>query len=171
MSLESLIKGCLAQNRKDQKALYMAYKDALYTIVYRITGDNKHSEDLLQDTFIEAFRKMATLKEPKFFYSWIKTILIRKTYAFLKTEKKFQTVSETEDYLGDANEVYDISYIEHAILKLPYKCRTVFVMVEIEGFSHQEIAAEMNISVGTSKSQLNYAKTKLKNMLSPILKD
>ena len=63
-------------------------------------------------------------------------------------------------------EMSDVSYIEKAIQSLPYKSRTVFVMAEIEGFSHKEIAEELGVTVGTSKSQLNYAKTKLKAMLA-----
>lgn len=170
MSLENLIKGCKSQDRKSQKALYDAYKDALFTIVLRITGDVKLSEDLLQDTFIDAFRNINSLKEEAYFYSWIRTILIRKTYKYLKSEAKTEMLDDEAYNKHDRLLEYDIDYIEQAILKLPLKCRSVFVMVEIEGFSHKEIAKEMGISIGTSKSQLHFAKSKLKTMLEPILK-
>jgi RNA polymerase sigma-70 factor (ECF subfamily) len=65
----------------------------------------------------------------------------------------------------------DVEYIEQAIQTLPLKSRTVFMMYEVEGFSHAEIADTMEITVGTSKSQLNFAKTKLKIQLQSYLQE
>lgn len=171
MNLENLILSCLNNDRKAQKQLYDNYKDALYTITVRIVGDYDSANDLLQETFIDAFKKLHTLKEKKYFYSWIRQILVRKSYAFIKNKKETNDISSIEYKLADHNNPLDIDYIENAILKLPVKSRTVFIMSEIEGFSHKEIAQTMEISIGTSKSQLNYAKTKLKLLLTKYLVD
>jgi len=171
MNLENLISQCLNKDRQAQRQLYESYKDALYTIVYRIVCDFDLANDLLQETFIDAFKNLGSLKEKKFFYSWIRQILIRKTYAYLKTKKETDDIGTIDYKLADHNSPLDIEYIENAIQKLPFKSRTVFVMAEIEGFSHKEIAAALDISVGTSKSQLNYAKTKLKLLLTEYLVD
>lgn len=163
MDLEILIPLCLERDRAAQKQLYDNYKDNLYTIAFRLTDDMALASDVLQETFIEAFKSLVNLKEHKYFHSWIKQILVRKTYRLLKKEQpkvSLDTVKEIE-FRAES----DIAYIEKAIQSLPVKSRTVFVMTEIEGFSHKEIAETMNISVGTSKSQLNYAKTKLKELL------
>lgn len=166
MDLTSLISSCLKSDRAAQYKLYDAYKDNLYTIIYRLTGDKAMSSDLLQETFIAAFKNLANLNEPLYFHSWIKQIAVRKTYRVLKNKKINVPV---EDYHLGTEQAVDIGYIEQAISSLPAKSRTVFVMCEVEGFSHKEIAEAMNISVGTSKSQLNYAKTKLKDILRPHL--
>jgi len=163
MELVVLIQKCLDNDRFAQRTLYENYKDSLYTIVYRLTNDFDVASDLLQDAFIDAFKNLANLKEPNYFHAWIKQILVRKAYRYLKTKK---TTVELDEVTSFGQEEYvDIEYIEQAIHALPAKSRAVFVMAEIEGFAHKEIAETLDISVGTSKSQLNYAKTKLKEML------
>jgi RNA polymerase sigma-70 factor (ECF subfamily) len=166
MDLITTIELCLQNNRSAQRTLYESYKDNLYTIVYRLTKDFNQANDLLQETFIEAFKNLNKLKEPAYFHSWIKQILIRKTYKYMR--QRIDNVDIDTVHLGQS-ETVDVGYIEKAVQSLPVKSRTVFVMYEIEGFSHNEIADTMDISVGTSKSQLNYAKTKLKQQLQPYL--
>ena len=92
MILEKLIAKCLQNDRTAQRQLYENYKDALYTIVYRITGDFEISNDILQETFIDAFKSLNNLKETKFFYSWIRKILIRKSYAYLRSKKETESL-------------------------------------------------------------------------------
>jgi len=167
MDLQLLIEKCLANDRFAQRTLYENYKDSLYTIVYRITNDFDAASDLLQEAFIDAFKNLASLKEPQYFHAWIKQIIVRKAYRYLKSKKDSVSLDAVTEF-GYQDEV-DVGYIEKAIQSLPAKSRTVFVMAEIEGFAHKEIAETLNISVGTSKSQLNYAKTKLKEMLSPYM--
>ncbi len=166
MNLPATISLCLQNDRVAQRKLYDSYKDNLYTIAVRLTNDIDQANDLLQDTFIEAFKNLAKLKEPLYFHSWIKKILVRKTYYYLNHVKKSVSLESVE---LSQREKIDVGYIEQAIQALPTKSRTVFVMCEVEGFSHKEIAEAMDITIGTSKSQLNYAKTKLKDMLKPHL--
>jgi RNA polymerase sigma-70 factor (ECF subfamily) len=166
MDLKAIIELCIQDDRSSQRRLYDSYKDNLYTIAYRLTRDTTAASDLLQNTFIDAFKNLAKLNEPLYFHSWIKQILIRKTYYYLRHVK--ESVSIEDVTIGHTSDS-DIEYIEQAILQLPIKSRTVFVMSEVEGFSHKEIAESMDISVGTSKSQLNYAKTKLKELLKSYM--
>lgn len=167
MDLQLLIEKCLQNDRFAQRTLYENYKDSLYTIVYRLTSDFDAASDLLQEAFIEAFKNLANLKEPLYFHSWIKQILVRKAYRYLKNKKTDVSLDAVTEFGYQDN--VDVEYIEQAIQTLPIKSRTVFVMAEIEGFAHKEIAAAMDISVGTSKSQLHYAKTKLKELLKQHL--
>lgn len=167
MDLTALIEQCLHNDRFAQRTLYENYKDSLYTIVYRLTNNVDSASDLLQDAFIDAFKNLASLKEPEHFHAWIKQILVRKAYRYLKTKKENVSLDAVAEFGYQDN--VDIGYIEKAIQTLPLKSRTVFVMAEVEGFAHKEIAEAMDISVGTSKSQLNYAKTKLKELLKPHL--
>jgi RNA polymerase sigma-70 factor (ECF subfamily) len=96
-------------------------------------------------------------------------MVIRKAYNYVTKKKDVINIEDSSAVNLSAPVQGDTDYIERAILSLPYKSRCVFVMAEIEGYSHKEIAAELEITVGTSKSQLNYAKTKLKNILSEYL--
>lgn len=169
MTLDQLIAKCNQNDRNAQRELYDRYKDALYTIVFRLCGDKELSHDLLQETFIAAFKGLAKLKEAGYFYSWIRKILIRKTYAYLRSEKHTEDLSLHEPVAAKATSRLDVEYIERAIQRLPAKSRTVFIMATVEGFSHQDISEALDISVGTSKSQLNYAKSRLKKMLSPYI--
>ena len=166
MNLTSIIQLCLKGDRSSQRTLYDSYKDNLFTIVFRLTQDFDVASDLLQEAFIDAFKNLASLKEPKYFHSWIKQILVRKAYYHLNHRKQNIPIENIEVVQRSGS---DIEYIERAIQSLPIKSRTVFVMCELEGFSHKEIADTMDISVGTSKSQLNYAKTKLKEILKPYM--
>ena len=163
MTVETLIQLCLKQDRAAQKQLYDNYKDNLYTIAYRLSSDTDLASDILQETFIEAFKQLSKLREPKYFHSWIKQILIRKTYRQLDKLKNNVSLDAIAEIRHEPN--VDVGYIEKAIQTLPLKSRTVFVMAEIEGFKHKEIATALDITEGTSKSQLNYAKTKLKELL------
>ena len=169
MNETQLIIQCKANDRAAQKALYSMHKDKLYTITYRICNDFDAASDILQEAFIDAFKGINSLKEPKFFYAWIKKMVIRKAYNYVTKKQNVVNIEESSAVNLSSPEQGDTDYIEQAIQSLPYKSRTVFVMAEIEGFSHKEIAAELDISVGTSKSQLNYAKTKLKTILSEYL--
>ena len=163
MNVETLILLCLKQDRAAQKQLYDNYKDSLYTIAYRMTQDFDLASDILQEAFIEAFKQLPNLREPKYFHSWIKQILIRKAYRQLDKQKDKVSLDTVDEIKHEVN--VDIGYIEQAIHTLPLKSRTVFIMAEIEGFKHKEIATALDITEGTSKSQLNYAKTKLKELL------
>ena len=169
MNETQLIIQCKANDRAAQKALYSMHKDKLYTIAYRICNDFDAASDILQESFIDAFKGINSLKESRFFYAWIKKMVIRKAYNYVTKKKDIVNIEESAAANLSSPERGDTDYIERAIQSLPYKSRTVFVMAEIEGFSHKEIAAELDISVGTSKSQLHYAKTKLKNILSEYL--
>lgn len=165
MDLTQVIERCLRKDRVAQRLLYNSYKDNLYTIIYRITGNHDLSNDVLQEAFIYGFRNLSKLKERKHFHSWMKRICIRGAMSELQKTKDNVSYDSAEDHGYHQDSNIDIEYIEKAIQLLPEKCRVVFIMSEIEGFKHAEIAETLNISVGTSKSQLNYAKTKLKKSL------
>jgi RNA polymerase sigma-70 factor (ECF subfamily) len=101
--------------------------------------------------------------------AWIKTIVVRSALAMLKKEKKelsfdLSEVNESHNHLHFS---HDIDYLEKAILSLPSGYRTVFLLIEVEGYTHQDVADLLGVSVGTSKSQLFYAKKRLRELISP----
>lgn len=161
-----LITGCLLQDRIAQRLLYDRYKKAMYTLAYRVTGDFDDANDVLQDAFIEVFKHLSQFRGEASLGAWIKMIVIRKA---VKQKKivAFQNLEEGSGEVIDWGESeINAAHLETAILALATGFRTVFVLAEVEGYTHREIAEMLNISEGTSKSQLFYAKRKLRSMLT-----
>lgn len=164
-----LIKKCLKDDRLAQKELYNKYKDAMYTLAYRITGNHDSSEDILQDTFINVFLNLHSFKGKSTIGAWIKTILIRNAIR----NNNLCFIHETIDNVDEKSNLYidenlTGEYIEQAIMSLDIGYRTVFLLIEVEGYKHKEVSEILNISEGTSKSQLFHAKKQLKKQLSGI---
>jgi RNA polymerase sigma factor (sigma-70 family) len=164
---QNLIAQCLAQDRLAQKELYERYKRAMYTLAYRLTNDFEAAAEVLQDAFLQVFKGLDTFKGESTLGAWIKTIVIRTAYKKIKTKVIFE---ELPPQYSDEKVVYsdalDVEYLEKTIHSLPEGFRTVFTLIEIEGYTHKEAAEILNISEGTSKSQLFYAKKRLREMLS-----
>ncbi len=165
----TLIKKCLKKDRRAQQELFNKYKDAMYTLAFRITGNYDDAKDVLQDAFVNVFMKLDTFKGNSTLGAWIKTIVVRT--AIKKTNTKFtfeniENISEESSFSIDDNLTGEA--IESAILKLDKGYRTVFLLIEIEGYKHREVAEILNISEGTSKSQLFNAKKHLRKQLQSI---
>jgi RNA polymerase sigma factor (sigma-70 family) len=166
-----LIRGCSNGNPKAQKALYEVYATRMFRICFRYIGNQFDAEDVLTIAFTKVFRSIA-----RFEYrgtgsldKWIKTIMINESLMFLRAARKLQIVS-TDDM-----NVFDIPVIDNnnmeaeaifaLITRLPDGYRTIFNLFVIDGLSHDEIAAQLGISVGTSKSQLSRARALLQEQM------
>ncbi len=168
-SIEHIIEGCQQQRRESQKALYDLYCDAMFTIAFRIVNNSDDAHDVLQETFIEVFKHIKSFRNESSVGAWIKTILVRKALKKLKELKFVDNFGENgveipPDCLDDLSG----EYLEQLILSLPEGFRTVFLLFEVEGYSHQEIAEMLNISQNTSKSQLSRAKKSLRMKIEKI---
>jgi RNA polymerase sigma factor (sigma-70 family) len=164
-----LISGCLLHDRLAQRLLYDRYKKAMYTLAYRITGDFDDANDVIQDAFLEVFKHLSQFRGEATLGAWIRQIVIRKA-----TKKKKIVVWQNLDdspveSINWADDNINIAHLETAILALPDGFRTIFVLAEVEGYTHREIATMLSISEGTSKSQLFHAKRKLRIMLTSKL--
>ncbi|MCH7411528.1 sigma-70 family RNA polymerase sigma factor [Belliella sp. DSM 111904] len=166
-SEEDLIKACKAQNTQAQFFLFENYKIAMFNLIYRICNDYDQANDHLQEGFIEVFRNIKNFREESTLGAWIKSIMIRKTLKGISSKIKFEKLNEqiqANDLLLD--QWIDGEMLDKAIRNLPESSRTVFVLYEIEGYSHDEISKMLKVSTGTSKSQLHYAKKILQKSLS-----
>jgi RNA polymerase sigma factor (sigma-70 family) len=162
-----LVRGCLENNRLVQRALYEKYSTRLYTLVYRLISDREAGNDVLQDGFIEIFQSMANFRFESSLYTWMRTIIIRNAMSYLKKNARLQvTMDEIPDQASEISFSFTAEHLEKAILSLPAQSRSVFILIEIEGYKHQEVAEMLNISEGTSKSQLNYAKKLLRRRVT-----
>lgn len=167
--IDHIIQGCKNQQRKSQKALYDLYCDAMFTIAYRIVDNRDEAQDVLQEAFIEVFRSFHTFRGDSAIGAWIKSILIRKALKKLRNLRFTEGFEENgADFPLELPNDLSGEYLEQLILELPTGFRTVFLLFEVEGYSHQEIANMLNISESTSKSQLSRAKKKLRSKIEKI---
>jgi len=149
-----------------QKLVYERYCDAMFTIAYRMLGDHEMANDTLQEAFVQVFTDISDFREESSLGAWIKTIVIRTAYRQLKKENAISHISlnENTDIISWPEEMTGED-LEKAILNLPEGCRAIFILAEVEGYKHREIAEILGVSEGTSKSQLSYAKKQLQKEL------
>jgi RNA polymerase sigma factor (sigma-70 family) len=168
MNDAELIQACINNNPQAQRTLYDKYKRAMYSLCYRIMGEHEAAQDVLQEGFVKVFRGLPSFRAESTLGAWIKTIIVRTAYGKLRSRKMYfeplDNVPSTE--VVDWGNYLEAEYLEKAILSLPDGYRSVFTLIEVEGYSHKEVGEMLNISTGTSKSQLYYAKRKLREILS-----
>jgi RNA polymerase sigma-70 factor (ECF subfamily) len=164
-----MVLGCLKNDRHFQKQLFEKYKDAMYTLVFRILRNEELASDAVQEGFIQVFTGMGNYRFEATLGSWIKTIMIRSALKILKNEPVRN--NEEPDILNVPVE-WDVNLtgelLDKAISQLSPGYRTVFLLVEVEGYKHKEVAEMLNISEGTSKSQLSKAKVILQQKLEEL---
>jgi RNA polymerase sigma-70 factor (ECF subfamily) len=167
-----LIERCRAGEREAFYKIYKLYAKAMYNVAFRITGNEDDAEDVLQESFISAFKNLHSFRADASFGSWLKKIVVNKAINILQ-KRKLDPLPESEDW-DVAEEETPIEYgngltvegVKRAIDQLPDGYRSVLSLYLLEGYDHQEIAEIMGITESTSKSQLNRAKGKLRDLLS-----
>jgi len=140
----------------------------MYTILYRILNDKEEAADALQETFISVFRGLEKFRFQSTLGAWIKTIAVRNGIA--RQKKQIKLYEAGLESLKDEEPVIwpdglTAETLERAIAALPDGYRTSFVLIEVEGYTHKEVAKMLDKSEGTSKSQLFHAKKALQKML------
>ena len=159
-------------------ALFEMHKRRVYSLCLRMTGNTAEAEDLAQEAFLQLFRKISTFRGESAFSTWLHRLAVNVVLMHLR-KKGLQQVSLDEvdssqdepvkrDY-GDYDQrlmgSVDRISLTRAIAELPPGYRTVFVLHDVEGYEHNEIAEIMKCSVGNSKSQLHKARMKLRDLL------
>lgn len=144
----------------------------MYNVGYRITGSEEDAEDALQEAFISAFKNLNHYRGDAAFGAWLKRIVVNKAINIMK-KKRHELMPEDERWdvaeseeIVEYREEYTVERVRDSIDKLPDGYRAVLSLYLLEGYDHQEIAEIMGISESTSKSQLNRAKAKLRDVLT-----
>ncbi len=143
----------------------------MFNICIRMTGNRNDAEDILQDAFIQAFRKLHQLKEAQLFGGWLKKIVVNECIRYSKKSFNWESWEDERNnqLINDETEWWktvDFNIIHQEIKSLPDGCRQVFNLFVVEDFSHKEIAEQLNISESTSKSQYHRARQLLKERIS-----
>lgn len=159
-------------NPRAQFQLYKLYSKAMFNICVRMLNSIEEAEDLLQESFTDAFMKLNSFRYESSFGAWLKRIVINKCINAIN-KKKVDLVfpdQPVEPDTGDEEVDYsgidmDVQHIHGAVEKLPDGYRVIFSLYALEGYDHGEISQIMNISESTSKSQYLRAKQKIKELL------
>ena len=154
-------------DRRAQKAIYDSLASKMYALCIRYMGDRDTAEDVLQDGFVTLFAKLDTYTGEGSFEGWARKIFVNTALMSLRKNDVLKESDEMESARSVTSEapsaVQDIGYKElcKMISELPAGFRTVFNMYVVEGYSHQDIADALGISVNTSRSQLLRARAML----------
>ncbi|WP_232625188.1 RNA polymerase sigma factor [Pareuzebyella sediminis] len=164
---KALVEKSKSGDRNAQYQLYELYVDAMYNIGVRFLKVKEDAEDIVQDSFVEAFKNIHKFRYESTFGAWLKRIVINRSLNYLKMKKiPLTPIDEHEYYLSEGieqnkvNEM-DIHKIRTGIEQLPSGYRQIINLYLMEGYDHQEIAEVLDITVSTSKSQYHRAKKKL----------
>ena len=156
--------------------LYRQHAGRLYNLAFRMAGSAQEAEDLLQDVFLQAHRKLGSFRGESSLGTWLYRLAMNQCLDHLRTRQvRMGRVTESLDgeqaaepvaHTPAVPEAISRMDLERAIARLPEGCRATFLLHDVEGFEHREIAQILDIAVGTSKSQVHKARTKLREMLS-----
>jgi RNA polymerase sigma-70 factor, ECF subfamily len=154
-------------------SLFHQHKARIYSVCLRMTNNTAEAEDLTQDAFLQVFRKLATFRGDSALSTWLYRIAVNTVLMHFR-KKALRQISLDEPYNQDAKAVsrddrlagsVDRIALARAIRELPDGYRTIFLLHEVEGYEHQEIAELLDCSVGNSKSQLHKAKLRIREIL------
>ena len=161
-------------------ALFHAHKARIYSVCLRMTNNAAEAEDLTQDAFLQVFRKITTFRGDSAFSTWLHRIAVNTVLMHFRKKSLSQVSLDEPFHNGNGAKVrreygtrdnhlagcVDRVALASAIKELPHGYRTIFLLHEVEGYEHQEIAEMLGCSVGNSKSQLHKAKLRIRQLLA-----
>lgn len=163
-----LLLECQRNDRNAQRKLYEQMAGKLYSVCKRYLKNDEDIEEALADSFYKIFTKINQLQNPDTFEAWAKKIVVNECLQQLRNNKELH-ISLEENHGSFSDSACDNHSFEKDILNLlnflPEGCKAIFNLFAIEGYPHKEIAVMLSISEGTSKSQLNFARKKLQELL------
>jgi RNA polymerase sigma-70 factor (ECF subfamily) len=172
-----LIRRVLAGDPGAERTMYETQVDRVFRLVYRMAGDQDRAQDYTQETFIRAFNRLAEFRGEAALSTWLGSIAISVT---LNGLRKVRRSNEREVALDDVMPAAPSTReadpdlkkrMAQAIDALPDGYRAVFVMHDVEGYTHEEIASSLGVHPGTSKAQLFRARARLREALADFAKD
>lgn len=171
---DELVKGCLRKDRKFQELLYKKFSKTMYQICLSYAKDRDGAQDILQEGFIKVFDKINSFNSEGSLEGWIRRIISNTAvdhYRKKSTLRKFIEFDATPSDKTGQNNISDSIHaneILDQVRKLPDGAQVIFNLYAVEGFSHKEISEKLQISEGTSKSQVNRARTLLQKLLNDL---
>ncbi len=169
-----LIKKAIKNNREAQHVLFEMHAPKMLSVCRYYIKDIQQAEEAMLNGFFKVFKNLKTYKSEGSFEGWIRRIMIRESISYLRQKKRIDFLSEedvsTYNYSNSMETDLEVNDIQKLIDDLPEGYRMVFIMYAIEGYKHFEIAELLNISEGTSKSQLFKARKMLQEQIKKVNK-
>lgn len=170
-----LAKRCRDGDGSAFEELYRQHAGRLYNLTFRMAGSAQEAEDLLQDVFLLAYRKLGSFRGDSSLGTWLYRLGMNQCLDYLRgRHARMSQATESLDDEGTAEPAAPLPAtpiavnrmdLERAIGRLPNGCRAAFLLHDVEGFEHREVARILGVSEGTSKSQVHKARMKLRGML------
>lgn len=167
-----LIESCRNNDRKAQIEIYKLYYQAMFNSSLRIVNSRSDAEDLMQESFLDAFSKIGRYSETGSFGAWLKRIVINKSIDFLKAKKSFTRIDDAKIEFMEINDLeqdeevandynFRLNEIKQGLEKLPDQYRAIVSLYLLEGYDHSEIARILNISYDNVRVRYIRAKRRL----------
>ena len=163
-----LIQSAIEGNRSSQKKLYDTFAPKMLSVCRQYIKDVHQAEDVMISAFFKAFQNLKKFENKGSFEGWLRRIMVNDCITFLRQNKKItfiedQTIVEESVQIDDS---FSVEILQSLIDNLPDGYKMVFNLYAIEGYKHNEIATMLNISEGTSKSQLSHARKLLQKQIN-----
>jgi len=169
----NLVVECKQGSKKACFELYKLYAKAMLNVAFRVVGNVAEAEDVIQESFLDAFKRINDFRQETTFGLWLKQIVVSKSINVLRKRKvELVELGDDADYLAE-EELYDdeethykVARVKEAMNELPDGYKQVISLYLIEGYDHEEIGQILNITENTSRTQFLRAKRKLSEILS-----
>tara|TARA_Y100001001_G_scaffold87209_1_gene85351 strand:- start:1305 stop:1880 length:576 start_codon:yes stop_codon:yes gene_type:complete len=167
---KQLIKKSIKGDQQAQRLLYDKFSSKMLSVCRRYIKDLHFAEDVMIHGFVKVFNHLSSYQHKGSFEGWVRTIMVRESISYLRKRQFVVYDDDTLELNGEVSTsndgILDVEYVQHLIDELPEGYKAVFLLYAIEGYGHKEIAEMLEISEGTSKSQLFKARKMLQDNLS-----
>ena len=171
-----LIARAVAGDRQAARELYDAHAPRVFRLAFRLTGDDELARELTQETFIRAFAQLGRFRGESALSTWLHRVALSVISNAMRKVKRFRT---READLEEADEMATVPTVDpdlreklyRAIDDLPEIYKVTFIMHDVEGYTHDEIATALGIAEGTCKSRLSVARAQLREKLGPVARE
>jgi RNA polymerase sigma factor (sigma-70 family) len=167
-----LIQKAAKNNREAQHTLYEVHAPKMLSVCRYYVKDVQKAEEVMLNGFFKAFTNLNSFKNEGSFEGWLRKIMVRESISFLRQQKQIEfsieDIENSNDYSSAMENDLEVNDIQQLIDELPEGYKMVFIMYAIEGYKHHEIANLLNISEGTSKSQLFKARQLLQQKIKEL---
>lgn len=172
---EAILAGCISKIKSSEDLLYKKFSAVMYAICLRYTGNKDDAKDVFQDGFIKVYQQIKNFKQQGSLEGWMKRIMVNTAIDYCKNKSKikftnidYNNIIEEEEPINIFEKIPKMTLLQ-MISELPDGYRLVFNLYAIEKYSHKEIAKELNIEEGTSKSQLFKARKMLQVKVMQVI--
>ena len=175
-NIDNLIKGCIAWDRSSQNALYKKFSAKMFAVCYEYSSSREEAEDTFHEGFMKVFDNISSFSKAGSLEGWIRRIMVNTAIEKYRKNSRLFAVVNIDDHLESIHNYYEediLSQIEAKMLmelihQLPPAYKMVFNLYVFEGLKHKEIAIQLEINIGTSKSNLFEAKSILKKKIQKL---